>query len=310
MKKYILFASACLLSLNLFAQQDKPEKNYLPEEGDVTIGINAVPFLRYLGSCFSDAGNNTIYSHEVGGVPAVEIPVVPGLQNPTISIFGKYFLSDQTALRLNVGIGIGSDTQRGYVQDDAALASDPLSVAQVEDSYKYRSSGFSLAAGYEWRRGGKRLQGFWGGQAVVAYSNSKHFFSYGNAITEANQSPSQTSVVWDSPVSGQSVPSVEPEPNIGGNSRLLQQNDGRSWTYGVGGFVGVEYYIAPKIAIGCEMSLNLLWTTEGKSLQKSERFNPDFNRVEENVRWSEPGGSAFRFGTENIGTSLYVAFSF
>jgi len=310
MKKYILFASACLLSLNLFAQQDKPEKNYLPEEGDVTIGINAIPFLKYLGNCFSDAGDNTINAKKIGGVPSVGFPVAPGLQNPTISIFGKYFLTDQTALRLNVGIGIGSKTQRKYVQDDAALAADPLSAAQVEDSYKYRSTGFSLAAGYEWRRGGKRLQGFWGGQAVVAYSNSKHFFNYGNAITEINQtpSPSQTSTVWDNPVSGQTVPTLN--PNIGNNSRLLQQNDGRSWTYGVGGFVGVEYYIAPKIAIGCEMSLNLLWTTEGKSLQKSERFNPDFNRVEENVRWSEPGGSAFHFGTENIGTSLYVAFSF
>lgn len=308
MKKYILFASACLLSLNLFAQQDKPEKNYLPEEGDVTIGINAIPFLKYLGNCFSDAGDNTINAKKIGGVPSVGFPVAPGLQNPTISIFGKYFLTDQTALRLNVGIGIGSKTQRKYVQDDAALAADPLSAAQVEDSYKYRSTGFSMAVGYEWRRGGKRLQGFWGGQAVVAYSNGKHFFNYGNAITEINQTPSQTSTVWDNPVSGQTVPTLN--PNIGNNSRLLQQNDGRSWTYGVGGFVGVEYYIAPKIAIGCEMSLNLLWTTEGKSLQKSERFNPDFNRVEENVRWSEPGGSAFHFGTENIGTSLYVAFSF
>lgn len=274
----------------------------------MTIGINAIPFLKYLGNCFSDAGDNTINAKKIGGVPSVGFPVAPGLQNPTISIFGKYFLTDQTALRLNVGIGIGSKTQRKYVQDDAALAADPLSAAQVEDSYKYRSTGFSLAAGYEWRRGGKRLQGFWGGQAVVAYSNSKHFFNYGNAITEINQTPSQTSTVWDNPVSGQTVPTLNPD--IGNNSRLLQQNDGRSWTYGVGGFVGVEYYIAPKIAIGCEMSLNLLWTTEGKSLQKSERFNPDFYRVEENVRWSEPGGSAFHFGTENIGTSLYVAFSF
>ncbi len=139
MKKYILFASACLLSLNLFAQQDKPEKNYLPEEGDVTIGINAIPFLKYLGNCFSDAGDNTINAKKIGGVPSVGFPVAPGLQNPTISIFGKYFLTDQTALRLNVGIGIGSKTQRKYVQDDAALAADPLSAAQVEDSYKVSS---------------------------------------------------------------------------------------------------------------------------------------------------------------------------
>lgn len=158
--------------------------------------------MKYLGNCFSDAGNNTINATDVGGVPSIGFPVAPGLQNPTISIFGKYFLTDQTALRLNVGIGIGSNTQRKYVQDDAALAADPLSAAQVEDSYKYRSTGFSMAVGYEWRRGGKRLQGFWGGQAVVAYSNSKHFFNYGNAITEINQTPSRIVEEWDRPTDG------------------------------------------------------------------------------------------------------------
>lgn len=105
-----------------------------------------------------------------------------------------------------------------------------------------------------------------------------------------------------------SAPSLS--DNIGGNSRLLMQSDGRSWTYGLGGFVGVEYYIAPKISIGCDMSLNLLWTTGSKKYQKSERFNPDFNRVEENTRWTGKSDSGFRFGTENIGTSLFVAFSF
>ena len=164
----------------------------------------------------------------------------------------------------------------------------------------------SIAVGYEWRRGSKRLQGFWGGQAILAYSNSKHFFGYGNTITEINQDPSQYDDFnnWDFSVT---QPTLE---NIGNNSRLLMQSDGRSWTYGLGGFVGVEYYIAPKISIGCEMSLNLLWTTGGKKYQKSERFNPDFNRVEENTRWTGKSDSGFRFGTENIGTSLFVAFSF
>ena len=302
MKIKILLASACmLLASTTYVDAKKPEKNYLPEAGDVTIGVNAVPFLNYLGNMFGKMNDNKINPKKIGGVPAV-----PGLDNPTMSIFGKYFLTDQTALRLNVGIGINSITQSGYVTDDAAAVNDPLSVAEVEDTYKYRNSGMSIAVGYEWRRGSKRLQGFWGGQAILAYSNSKHFFGYGNAITEINQDPSQYDDFnnWDFSVT---QPTLE---NIGNNSRLLMQSDGRSWTYGLGGFVGVEYYIAPKISIGCEMSLNLLWTTGGKKYQKSERFNPDFNKVEENIRWTGKSDSGFRFGTENIGTSLFVAFSF
>ena len=302
MKIRILLASACMmLASTTYVDAKKPEKNYLPEAGDVTIGVNAVPFLNYLGNVFGKSDKNKINPEKIGGVPAV-----PGLDNPTMSIFGKYFLTDQTALRLNVGIGINSITQSGYVTDDAAAVNNPLSVAEVEDTYKYRNSGMSIAVGYEWRRGSKRLQGFWGGQAILAYSNSKHFFGYGNAITEINQDPSQYDDFnnWDFSVT---PPTLE---NIGNNSRLLMQSDGRSWTYGLGGFVGVEYYIAPKISIGCEMSLNLLWTTGGKKYQKSERFNPDFNKVEENIRWTGKSDSGFRFGTENIGTSLFVAFSF
>lgn len=318
MKIKILLASACMiLASTTYVDAKKPEKNYLPEAGDVTIGVNAIPFLNYLGNMFGKVQDNDINPVEIGGVPAFNKGVIPGLDNPTMSIFGKYFLTDKTAIRLNVGIGINSQTQSNYVQDDAAVAENPLSVDLVEDTYKYRNSGMSVAVGYEWRRGSKRLQGFWGGQAILAYSNSKHFFGYGNAITELNQNPTSTNTnAWanagilidenDDPL--EQLPIIN--NNIGGNSRLLMQSDGRSWTYGVGGFVGVEYYIAPKISIGCEMSLNLLWTTGSKKYQKSERFNPDFNRVEENTRWTGKSDSGFRFGTENIGTSLFVAFSF
>lgn len=315
MKIKILLASACMMLVSTtYVDAKKPEKNYLPEAGDVTIGVNAIPFLNYLGNMFGKVRDNDINPAEIGGVPAFNKGVIPGLDNPTMSIFGKYFLTDKTAIRLNVGIGINSQTQSNYVQDDAALAENPLSVDLVEDTYKYRNSGISVAVGYEWRRGGKRLQGFWGGQAILAYSNSKHFFGYGNAITELNQNPTSTNIWADADIlideNGNPITQPNLNTNIGGNSRLLMQSDGRSWTYGLGGFVGVEYYIAPKISIGCEMSLNLLWTSGGKQYEKSERFNPDFNRVEENTRWTGKSDSGFRFGTENIGTSLFVAFSF
>lgn len=301
MRIKILLASAyMLLATTANIDAKKPEKYYLPKAGDVTIGVNAVPFLNYLGNCFGKTENNGIETDKIGGVPAV-----PSLNNPTMSIFGKYFLTDQTAIRLNVGIGVNSSTQSQYIQDDAAIAENPLSVDLVEDTYKYRNSGISISAGYEWRRGGKRLQGYWGGQVIFTYSNSKHFYGYGNAITELNQTPTQyNSNNWNY-INNQPILN-----NIGGNSRLLMQSDGGSWTYGAGGFIGVDYYVAPKISVGCEMSLNLLWTTGGKQYQKSERYNPDFNRVEENTRWTGKNNSGFHFGTENIGTSLFIAFSF
>ena len=201
MKIKILLASTCMMLVSTtYVDAKKPEKNYLPEAGDVTIGVNAIPFLNYLGNMFGKVQDNDINPAEIGGVPAFNKGVIPGLDNPTMSIFGKYFLTDKTAIRLNVGIGINSQTQSNYVQDDAALAEDPLSVDLVEDTYKYRNSGISVAVGYEWRRGGKRLQGFWGGQAILAYSNSKHFFGYGNAITELNQNPTSTNIWADADI--------------------------------------------------------------------------------------------------------------
>ena len=96
MKIKILLASACLMlaSTSYVDAKGKHEKNYLPEAGDVTLGINAVPFLNYLGNCFGKTQENKINPKKIGGVPTV-----PGLDNPTMSIFGKYFLTDKTAIR-------------------------------------------------------------------------------------------------------------------------------------------------------------------------------------------------------------------
>lgn len=301
MKKYLILILACGFSLSLFAQSEVTEnkretpksKEYLPVAGDVTLGINMIPFLNYFGNMFNGNTSNKLNPQEIGGVPSV-----PGLSAGSFSIFGKYFLTDRTAVRLNLGIQANTKNNKFYSVDQAALVNDPISEAQVEDVYKQNNSGFSLAAGYEWRRGYKRLQGFWGGQLILAYSVSKDKFTYGNAITEANQSPAN------------GMSNTTPTPNVGGNSRLLSVNHGNSFIGGLGGFTGVEYYIAPKIAIGCELSLNMLWQKTGKTTQVSERFNDRFNDVQENTRHSKPGDSGFHFGTENIGTSLFVAFSF
>jgi hypothetical protein len=51
-----------------------------------------------------------------------------------------------------------------------------------------------------------------------------------------------------------------------GDSRVLSQKDGMSVTFGVRGFVGVEYFVAPKISIGAEFGwgLGMITTPRGK----------------------------------------------
>lgn len=49
-----------LLASTTYVDAKKPEKNYLPEAGDVTIGVNAVPFLNYLGNMFGKVDDNKI----------------------------------------------------------------------------------------------------------------------------------------------------------------------------------------------------------------------------------------------------------
>lgn len=303
MKKYLALSLACVLSLSAFAQEEiaagaretKKSKEYLPAAGDVTLGLNLLPFLNYFGNMLNGNTDNGLSLDQIGGNAV--FPINPGMNASSFSIFGKYFLTDRTAVRVNLGVGVNTKTHKYYVDDQSAMAIDPLAVDQVVDHKKINQSGFSLALGYEWRRGYRRLQGFWGGQLLLGYTVDKNSYSYGNAITEANQNP-QTSLT-DAPIK-----------NIGGNSRLLSANNGSTFTGGIGGFTGVEYYIAPKIAIGCEVSLNMLWRKTGKSSEITERFNDSFNRVDENTRFISPGQSGFHFGTENIGTSLYVAFSF
>ena len=67
MKIKILLASACMMLVSTaYVDAKKPEKDYLPKAGDVTIGVNAIPFLNYLGNVFGKQFDNAINANEIG----------------------------------------------------------------------------------------------------------------------------------------------------------------------------------------------------------------------------------------------------
>lgn len=156
MKKVFLTLGMCLfLSVVSIAQMsenvltNKKGQRILPQAGDFALGIDASGLLNYVGNMFNNSTENNandIFNYKEGGV-----------FNGT-TIFGKYFLTDNTAVRARLNLNAGSSTVKVGAED--ALTETKTS-----------STALGLLAGYELRRGYGRLQGFFGPEVGIGYSS-------------------------------------------------------------------------------------------------------------------------------------------
>jgi len=297
MKKFILLLLACT-SVGCFVQaqenegtSEKPIKMYTPESGDLGLSVDILsPVMNYVGNLFNNSTNNTFPT-------SFSSPDFAGSGN--VAIIGKYFVYDDFAIRGGISINSNVATAYNNVRDDAAFAANPLSVDLVTDQRTVTKNDMCFLLGAEFRRGSNRLQGFYGVQAICGYRDQRTEYAYGNAITSINNVPTQGFA-------------TTPDNNVGGNSRLIKTNtaQGKDFLLGIGGFVGIEYFILPKVAIGGEMNLTGMFDFGGQKYEKSERFNASSEGVEENIRLANPGTDSFSLNTHNIGNSFYVSFYF
>ncbi len=153
----------------------------------------------------------------------------PDSTSPTEGSFvGKKFTSDKTANRVVANFGFGSNNY------DAAPTGAPSAVTNAPagaDTYKVSSFDLNVGLGKEWRRGSTRLQGYYGADAMVGISSSKWTLSDSKSTT-------------------------------GGQ---MTYTDGMSIKLGVNGFLGAEYFVFPKIAIGAQYNYGLNIKSQGAS---------------------------------------------
>lgn len=277
----------------------KAQKVYLPEAGDIAIGIDVTPVLDFIGNAFNGWGHskdtkNTIASF--GGTPLLELE---GLDMPTVSILGKYMLTDAIALRGNIGLMVNSDRTKEYVTDDLAALQDPLSSEKLVDERHIRSTGACFSLGGEYRRGSRRVQGIFGASLLFAFQNKDISYTWANDVTEINQFPSYADFGSD-----------ESLVDRQGYRLLKKYNEGTSYYFGLVAHVGIECFIFPKVSIGGEVSLSAYETFGAKSFVKKEGFNPALNRVEKQTVLLSPGNRDFHLGTENLGAKLFMMFYF
>jgi hypothetical protein len=127
-----------------------------------------------------------------------------------------------------------------------------------------KSNGFDLAFGLgkEWRKGKTRLQGFYGADALITASSDKNEITTTDATT------------------GTFISSVE-------------NKSGLALGLGVQGFIGAEYFIFPKFAIGAQYTYRVGFDVQGKSETTAQVGTAPSTTIE--------GGKASSFGIGNVG---------
>jgi hypothetical protein len=254
-------------------QAPKPASHkYFPQAGDFAIGIVADPFLTYIGGLFSDAGATA--------------PTF-GLEGQ--GIYGKYFLSNNRAIRARLMLDIYSTTNKQSVRDDEAYSITPDATAI--DTKKESITDAILLVGYEFRRGRGRVQGFWGGELGFGIERTNTSYTYGNPMTLANQAP--TSGFGVNPA-----------------ARPLESKGGLTLAFGLGGFAGVEFFISRQVALGGEFTLffNALSRSQDEVTTQSVKFS---EVREDTKRQRSAGDEASALGLQTITSgSIYLIFYF
>ena len=302
MKKSITLVALAFGVTNVFAQDltSKKGEPFLPEAKDWSISVDATPFLNYMGNFFgkggpaSGAGSN----------------VAPTWNNYSLnqSITGKYFKDANTAYRATVRIGCDNTKTRKAVSDFVPPATAPTEAlsstsAQKYDQKKMSTRNVVLGVGMEMRRGKTRLQGVYGADVLVWGGNTKESYKYGNALTQVNDDPATPTFNenLDAVAGGNAytvdfgaagppvIPSNVETENVAGSgdalsaygysnvkdARVLKRKTNGNIGVGVRAFIGVEYFIVPKISIGGEFGWGIgfqvmtkdkaTWDAEGKN---------------------------------------------
>jgi hypothetical protein len=275
MKKTLLISMMLFMMIASIHAQVKTSKNgipVLPQAGDYALGINAVPVLQYLGNMFNNTAGNTIAFNFIDN---------------NNFIFGKYFVTDLMAYRIGLRIGHTSVTNGQHIVDD-------LDVTKwVLDKHTNVRSNVILGLGIEKRKGVHRIQGIYGVDAMLGINAVSHSYTYGNEITGTNTNPGTT--------------------NFGNNlffgARSIKQKEGFGFGIGARGFVGVEYFILPKLSLGGEFGWGFQVGIRGTGMNTLQAWNFTDLKVEER-EVPNGKGSVINIDTDNANGTIKLMFHF
>lgn len=285
MKKSVLALAMAFGVTSAFAQDltSKKGEPILPEAGDWAISADATPFLNYVGNFFGKTANNNA-------------PTFNFLANHSL-IVGKYFLDEKTAIRAGINIGFQTHSATNLVvQDNYTPVPVGTLPPMVTDKATRTNSGIGITAGIEKRKGKTRLQGYYGAELGIYFGGTHDKYTYGNSFaatgTAAGTDATPTSTSWTqtggTPVVAGSGPLA---------TRITDQKLGMNVELGVRAFIGVEYFILPKMSLGGEFGWGIGASMTGAGKTTNEGI---YNGTAVSTQETKTGKSNdFIIGTDN-----------
>jgi len=281
--KKVLFTMVFASLIGAANAQDMMSKRgvpILPEEKDWSIGFDAKPVLQYFGNLASGAT-----ATNRAGVGFLDSMV----------IVGKYMKDANTAYRAKVRIGFNSSSQDAFITDQTSTTTPP---ANVTDTRKSSGMNISIGGGIQKYRGKGRLKGYYGAEAGISLHSNKTTYSYGNALNTDHPDASANSTNFD--------PS---NPNIVGTARVTENKSGSTFGVGLRGFIGVEYFFAPKMSVGAEYGWGIMLNTTGEGNITAEAFDATTGGVT-STSVKTAGSSSFGIDVDNQNGAIFLNFYF
>ena len=140
-----------------------------------------------------------------------------------------------------------------------------------DDSLTTTSNNIVLAAGLEKRRGYGRLVGYYGGDVMIGLSGGKDSYEYDATFS---------------------------------SSRLIEEKQSGTFSFGLMGVAGVEYFVLPRLSLGMEYTWGLLFASNGESETTTE------TAAGENTTVKGDKSSDFSLDTGNNAGSIRLMFYF
>lgn len=274
----VLVAFAVFTVTNAQELKSKDGVPITPEAGDYAIGIDATPIFNFFGNFI-----------KINSGAAFADPATWSFVDGTNAIYGKYFVDANTAYRVTLRLGMTTNTSKNYVTQDGQA--DPL--VTVEDKEKVGDRNIIIGAGLEKHRGKGRMHGIYGAEAQIMMLGGKTKYTYGNAFSSTNTAPTTTDF----------------GTNISGTSRITIDKTGSTLGFAVRPFVGVEFYILPKISVGGEFGWSLGFASQGDGEVTSENWDAVAGTVKTTT--VKTGGSGYSgFDNDNFNGCINMTFHF
>lgn len=294
MKKNLFFVAALFTGSVAFAQttevKDFNETIVTPQAKDWAIGFNASPLFNYVGNMFNGTTNNSLNSAFVNQTP-----------NSSRAIYGKYFQDENTAFRGSLRLMSASGTSKINIDTATVNLSEP---SYIENTYKRSGGGIVLGLGMEKRKGHNRLQGYYGGEVLITFGGvtPKTKNTYAVTLDSANIANNVTTTI-----AGTDYHSAQ-------NGRVLSSKGGATFGLGLRGFIGAEYFFAPKISIAAEYGWGLSLKNTGAREIVTEHFdyaNTSATTKTNFQKTSKTGkSSSMNIDTDNFGGAIRLMFHF